>query len=476
MRTSTGVTLSAALLSCVEAINLVKRDNPSVVRLTTQRRHVPDPIARDRHRLRRRQSSNTVSQNLDNEETLYFANVSMGTPGQDLRLHIDTGSSDLWTNLASSEICEAQGDQCGDSGTFDPSSSSSWNWLNNEFNISYVDGSGSSGSYGTDTLRIGGATLQNLQFGLGNDSTSAEGILGIGYAINEVAVNRAGSQPYANVPALMVQQGLTNSVSYSLWLNDLDSNTGNILFGGVNSARFHGSLESVPIVAEQGAFAEFIIVLTAVGNGGTAATLTSNQKVPVLLDSGSSLTYLPNDITQSIYNHYQADFDSSQGAAFVDCDLANSNDALVFTFSDPSISVDMSELVILAGYDFNQNPQCILGIAPADDSTAVLGDTFLRSAYVVYDLHNNQISLAQTNFNATGDEIQEISNSTVPGATVVTNAVTDVPVGSGGARTGGIPSITDGPKTAGVPAAYTSHTSAVIGVCLAAFVFGVFAL
>lgn len=32
-------------------------------------------------------------------------------------------------------------------------------------------------------------------------------------------------------------------------------------------------------------------------------------------------------------------------------------------------------------------------------STYTLGDTFLRSAYVVYDLVNNQVGLAQSSFN-----------------------------------------------------------------------------
>ena len=302
-----------------------------------------------------------MSENLDNEETLYFANVSLGSPPQPLRLHIDTGSSDLWTNLASSQICESQGTPCIQSGTYDPTTSTTWKFLNNDFNISYVDGSGSSGAYGTDNLQIGGVTLKNLQLGLGNSSTSAEGILGIGYPVNEVAVNRQNAQPYPNTPALMVQQGLINSNAYSLWLNDLDANTGNILFGGVNTDHYHGSLQTVPIVQESGTFAEFIIVLTAVGNGGTAATLASNQDIPVLLDSGSSLSYLPDDLTQTIYNHYKAQYDENQGAAFVNCDLANSDDSLVFTFSSPSISVGLSELVILAGYDENNDPQCILG-------------------------------------------------------------------------------------------------------------------
>ena len=81
------------------------------------------------------------------------------------------------------------------------------------------------------------------------------------------------------------------------------------------------------------------------------------------------------------------------------------------------------------------------GISPTGGSSPVLGDTFLRSAYVVYDLGNNEISLAATNFNATSN-VQEIGtgSSAVPDATVVTNAVTTAAVSTGGARNGGLPS------------------------------------
>jgi hypothetical protein len=88
-------------------------------------------------------------------------------------------------------------------------------------------------------------------------------------------------------------------------------------------------------------------------------------------------------------------------------------------------------------------PVCILGIGPAGNSVAVLGDTFLRSAYVVYDLANNEISLAQTNFNSTSENIQEIQKGTdgVPNATGVANAVSTAAVGTGGPRVNG-PSVT----------------------------------
>jgi len=430
--------LVAQLATSAAALKLVARENPAVVQLDTQRRNVVNPIAHDR--LRRRQ--NVVQQTLDNLETLYFANVSMGTPPQNFRLHIDTGSSDLWVNSANSNLCAQGGNQCGQSGIYNANDSSTYKYVNSVFNISYVDGSGASGDYATDTFRIGGKTVSNMQFGIGYVSSSPEGILGIGYTINEVAVGRAGLQPYPNLPQKLVDDKTIKSNAYSLWLNDLDASTGSILFGGVDTDKYSGQLQTLPIIPERGAFAEFIIALTGMGMNGKNGSIFQNDNVPVLLDSGSSLMYLPDNVVRSLYQTFDARYDSSQGAAFVNCKLANQQGSLDFNFSGVQISVPINELVIVAAVSRGQ-PVCILGIAPAGNSVAVLGDTFLRSAYVVYDLANNEISLAQTNFNATTQNVQEIQAGAggVPNAKAVNDAVSTAAVGTGGPRVNG-PSVT----------------------------------
>jgi len=365
-------------------------------------------------------------------------NATIGTPAQSFRLHIDTGSSDLWVNVADSALCE-QDTECNISGTYSANSSSTYNYINSDFNISYVDGSGSSGDYVSDTVRFGSVTLEDQQFGIGYISSSEEGILGIGYPINEVAVAYNGDEPYSNIPQHLVDNGEININAYSLWLNDLDASTGSILFGGVNTDKYTGSLETLPIIQEQGVYAEFVIALTAVGSNGDNTSYGSNLATPALLDSGSSLMYLPNDIAEAIFSDLNAEYDASVGAAIIDCDAANSDDTIDFTFSSPTIKVALNELVIVARTDLRGNDICILGIARAESSPPVLGDTFLRSAYVVYDIANNEISLAQTNFNSTTDNILEITKASgVPDASGVASAVTGVAVESGGARNGGL--------------------------------------
>jgi hypothetical protein len=345
-------------------------------------------------------------------------------------------------NAVNSRLCSEQGNQCGDSGTYSANDSSTYEFVNNAFNISYVDGSGAAGDYATDTFRFGGQSIKDMQFGIGYVSSSPEGILGIGYTINEVQVNRFGLDEYPNLPQKLKDDGTISSNAYSLWLNDLDASTGSILFGGVDTDKFHGSLATLPILQEQGTYAEFIIALTDMGIGDNKTSLFANSNIPVLLDSGSSLMYLPDNVATALYQRFNARYDSRQQAAFVDCDLANQDGTLDFGFSGVTISVPYNELVITAAISRGV-PVCILGIGPAGNSVSVLGDTFLRSAYVVYDLSNNEISLAQTNFNATGSSVQEIKAGAdgVPGASIVQNAVSTAAVGTGGPRING-PTIT----------------------------------
>lgn len=273
---------------------------------------------------------------------------------------------------------------------------------------------------------------------------SVESVLGIGYTSNEGYVGHNEDTPYPNLPQAMVQKGLIRSNAYSLWLNDLGANTGSILFGGVNTAKYHGKLETLPIQRVHGVYSQVVVALTGVAviaSSGHHQFSSSALPAAVLLDSGSSLTYLPDPIVRDIYDALAVTYKASSGVGYVPCRLAKESIDVSYTFSSPSITVGIAELVLDAGnLHFQDGTRaCVFGIAPAGNTVAVLGDTFLRSAYVVYDLANNEISLANTNFNANGDKIMEIGTGTdaVPGATPVANPVTTVAPIASGSRIGG---------------------------------------
>jgi hypothetical protein len=63
-----------------------------------------------------------------------------------------------------------------------------------------------------------------------------------------------------------------------------------------------------------------------------------------------------------------------------------------------------------------------------ESTTYILGDTFLRSAYVVYDLTHNEIGFAQANFGSTTSNIVELkaADSGIPSLTGVASGVTRI--------------------------------------------------
>jgi hypothetical protein len=113
---------------------------------------------------------------------------------------------------------------------------------------------------------------------------------------------------------------------------------------------------------------------------------------------------------------------------------------LTFTFSPTTtITVPLRELILdilppSYSTEETSNPAsraCVFGIQSTalfssddDDQPSsnftLLGDTFLRSAYVVYDLSHYQIGLAQANLNSTTSTVVELSSSSPSGTGTTT--------------------------------------------------------
>lgn len=151
----------------------------------------------------------------------------------------------------------------------------------------------------------------------------------------------------------------------------------------------------------------------------------NNLQLPVILDSGTTITYVPDSILNPIMSGIGAINSDQLGGLVVPCSQACSSATFNFGFGGnggPSIAVSFAELVDPIYLDDGSQPTtngetiCSFGMASGGPGPFLFGDTFLRSAYVVYDLTNNQIGIAQTNYNATSSNIVEITGSSIPGA------------------------------------------------------------
>jgi hypothetical protein len=294
------------------------------------------------------------------------------------------------------------------------------------FNISYVDGTGSTGDYFQDTFSIGGATLDSFQMGLATSTSISIGIMGIGYAAAEANTQTGNGTVYPNLIEAMVNAGLVNSKAYSLWLNDLDASTGSILFGGIDTKKYTGDLVSIDVYPASGSnvFTSFTVAFTSLGatsSSGTDVFTPSTFAEAAILDSGTTITLLPDQLATLVYEELGATVDSELGAVVVPCSLAQKDGTLNFGFGGsggPVIKVGVNELVLPLTLTDGSSPTyqngetaCQLGIQAAGNLPVLFGDTFLRSAYVVYDLDNNKIALAQTDFNATDSNVVAFPSS-----------------------------------------------------------------
>jgi hypothetical protein len=150
-----------------------------------------------------------------------------------------------------------------------------------------------------------------------------------------------------------------------------------------------------------------------------------NSTNAVILDSGTSLTYLPDDIASAIMGGVGA-VDSREYGTVVPCEVGNTQGNFKFRFGNadgPVISASISQFVIPfppgteAPKFQSGSTACQWGIQPAGNNPNLFGDTFLRSAYVVYNLDGMTVGIAETNFNVQSSDIKQITASnSIPGA------------------------------------------------------------
>ncbi|PKS08673.1 hypothetical protein jhhlp_004726 [Lomentospora prolificans] len=402
----------------------------------------------------RRRAEQTVEEVITNEKQRggYFSTCTVGTPPQDIVLLLDSGSSDTWVPAINAPICSLSFslDPCP-LGSYDPDSSRTHSeFIRNALEINYLDQSYVKGDYFRDVLGIGESELANFTIGLGLNTSLSHGVIGVGYAINEASVNTA-DLVYDNLPVALARSNITSTSAYSLYLNDLGSPMGSILFGGVDTEKYVGDMMKVKIKSQtlssgEEIFDHFRIDLTSVeaeSPSGTDTLTTESFPVDVILDSGTTLTSLPIDMVEQMWEEAGAEFSSVLRQPLIPCYRRDSPGKFTFGFGGPGgpkITVPMDELVLDLttgkaplfpdGSRYKGQEACLFGIQDFGGPPYILGGTFLRSAYVVFDLVNNEIGIAQTDFNETDSSIVAFASngSSIPSATEAPNqGQTDTP-------------------------------------------------
>jgi hypothetical protein len=125
--------------------------------------------------------------------------------------------------------------------------------------------------------------------------------------------------------------------------------------------------------------------MTSPGQKGILFTDRNKFTMPMLIDTGSTLSYFREDLVAQLGQAFSATIDVD-GSYVVDCKYRSMNGTVDFGFNRGGMVIN----VPYKDFIFEQSADsCLLGVQPADAGSTnyVLGDTFIRGAYREY--HRN---------------------------------------------------------------------------------------
>ncbi|KAJ7344234.1 hypothetical protein JRQ81_000184 [Phrynocephalus forsythii] len=310
----------------------------------------------------------------------YIGNIYIGTPAQEFVVLFDTGSSNLWVP---SVYCSSSA--CSNHNRFNPQASSTYQGTDQSVSITYGTGS-MTGILGYDTVQVGSIVVTNQIFGLSETEPGSflyyspfDGILGLAFP----SISSSGATPVFDN---MMSEGLVSQDLFSVYLSSDDQSGSFVMFGGVDTSYYTGSLNWVPLSSES----YWEITLDSITMNGQSVACSGGCQA--IIDTGTSLLAGPPNGIANI-QYYIGASQSSNGEYYVSCSEMNSLPDIVFTMNGIEFPVPAS------AYLLQSNGYCESGFESISIPTAngelwILGDVFIRLYYVVFDRANNQVGLA----------------------------------------------------------------------------------
>ncbi|XP_072955769.1 aspartic proteinase nepenthesin-1-like [Typha angustifolia] len=240
----------------------------------------------------------------------YSSEFAIGTPAQNITVLVDTGSDLIWTQCKSCTTCFSQ-----PTPPYDPTKSSTYKSLSCnstlcqalaksscapdcEYSYKYGDGSTTKGNLATETFTFGSTDpveIPNIGFGCGINNSNAmdnsSGILGL-----------------SRGPLSLVSQLDVGKFSYCLTSYSNDS-TSPLLLGSLATLSGNSN-QSMPFVKNPTVFpfsSFYYLPLQGITVGNnllpiseTAFKLTANGTGGFIIDSGTTITYLTDEVYQLV--------------------------------------------------------------------------------------------------------------------------------------------------------------------------------
>jgi hypothetical protein len=222
-----------------------------------------------------------------------------------------------------------------------------------------------------DTVNLGGLSIKKQSIELAKTESSSftnnpvDGLLGLGF--NTITTVAGIKTPVDN----LISQGLISSPVFGVYLGKASKGGGGeYIFGGYDSSKFSGALTTVPVDKSQGYW--------TISIDGLKAGTTSFGSFTGILDTGTTLLLFTDSYAKKVAAYYGAS-DNGDGTFTISCNTSNFK-PLVFTIAGATFNVPVDSLI------FEQDGStCYASFGYAGLPFAILGDTFLKNNYVVFD-------------------------------------------------------------------------------------------
>ena len=292
----------------------------------------------------------------------YSTELTIGTPPQKFKVCPDTGSSNLWVP---SHSCKSIA--CWLHTRYNSQKSSTYTPDGREVAIQYGSGS-CKGFASEDVVNIGGLSKKMTFAEMTTEGSTSfiaakfDGILGL--AFRNISVQNID-------PPLHVyyENGMIDKYIVSFKLGKKDGEIGEMTIGGWNPDAFQGEITWFDVAKELWWYFEFDDVLINDKSSGVCGS----KKCAGVLDTGTSMLIGPLAQMDIIMKDIKVD---------AKCQNIENNPTITFVINGVKFPLTPKDYVLNLPGD-----ECLPGMLGADFPFFLLGDTFLRKYYSIYDMN-----------------------------------------------------------------------------------------
>ncbi|KAJ6575991.1 aspartic peptidase domain-containing protein [Mycena vulgaris] len=325
------------------------------------------------------------------DDSVYLANIEIGTPPQTVAVMLSSGSADLWVAQSPCSDCP------GSSTLYDSAASSTFSQdSSNTTTISYSSGERVSGPIAQETVRIGPYTVTSQAFLKVNDASSGTlvgseaGILGLGFG----AIASTTKVPFwqaalaqAPVPemAIWLKRGAQN-----------ESIGGSFTFGGTNSSLFVGNIEFLNSATDPSTTGFWELNVSGITVQGKGVDITSGVSALSAIDTGTTLIGGPGVDVAAIWAAVPGATPSTSMSGFYEFPCTTKVNITV-AFGGKSWPINPADINV----GNTSNNACLGAIYALSETVSpsgpnwVFGIAFLKNVYTVFRQVPPSVGFAQ---------------------------------------------------------------------------------